>query len=284
MFVHDSRSILPTPAQEFGSTERALYMLRTRETKSAPVGVVVKVLRILETLHNAPSGLQLKDIASLTSINKSTAYRFLAHLESEGYLLRDDAGAYIIGPKLSRLGSLTQEETLRKISRPMLQKLWTLTGETVNLAVMEGLQVLYLDVIESTHTFRLVTQTGARRPVYCTSLGKAMTAFLPQSELDELLSSMTYERFTPRTFVVPAKLRRELAKVRGQGFAVDDEEAVPGARCVAAPIFDASGRVAAAISISGPTTRITAEKLNSLSNTVKKAAGVISSRLGYSGF
>jgi DNA-binding IclR family transcriptional regulator len=228
--------------------------------------------------------MQLKDIAKQTSINKSTAYRFLAHLENEGYLIRDEVGAYVIGPKLARLGSINHEETLRKISRPMLQKLWTLTGETVNLAVLDASQVLYLDVIESTHTFRLVTQAGARRPVYCTSLGKAMAAYLPQEELDELLASLHYERFTPRTFIQPARLKRELMKVHDQGYAIDDEEAVPGARCVAAPIFDAGGKVSAAISVSGPITRIPAEKLNSLSAAVKKAASIISNRLGYSGF
>jgi DNA-binding IclR family transcriptional regulator len=270
-------------AVELHLATKGLSMIRTRESKSAPVGVVMKVLRILETLHKVPGGLPLKDIAKQTGINKSTAYRFLAHLESEGYLFRDDEGAYVIGPKLSRLGAMNHEETLRKISRPLLQKLWTLTGETVNLGTLDGPQVLYLDVIESTHTFRLVTQAGARRPVYCTSLGKAMAAYLPVEELEELLTGLTYERFTPRTLVQPAKLKRELAKIREQGFAIDDEEAVPGARCLAAPIFDASGKVAAAISVSGPITRVTSDKLQALSTAVKKAAAVVSTRLGYSG-
>jgi DNA-binding IclR family transcriptional regulator len=258
-------------------------MIRTRESKSAPVGVVMKVLRILETLHSVPSGLQLKDIAKQTGINKSTAYRFLAHLENEGYLFRDDEGAYVIGPKLSRLGAINHEETLRKISRPLLQKLWSLTTETVNLGTLDGPHVLYIDVIESTHTFRLVTQAGARRPIYCTSLGKAMAAYLPAEELEELLTGMAYERFTPRTLVQPARIKRELAKIREQGYAIDDEEAVLGARCVAAPIFDASGKVAAAISVSGPITRMSSDKLQALSAAVKKAGSVISTRLGYSG-
>jgi IclR family KDG regulon transcriptional repressor len=259
-------------------------VIRTRESKSAPVGVVVKVLRILETLHNSPSGLQLKDIAKQTAINKSTAYRFLAHLENEGYLFRDEEGAYVIGPKFSRFGAINHEETLRKIGRPLLQKLWSLTGETVNLGTLDGPQVLYLDVIESTHTFRLVTQSGARRPIYCTSLGKAMAAYLPQDEAEELLGGLSYEKFTPRTLIQPARLKREFAKIREQGFAVDDEEAVPGARCVAAPIFGAGGKVAAAISVSGPITRVTTDKLQPLSAAVKKAASVISTRLGFSGF
>ena len=141
-------------------------MIRARESKSAPVGVVVKVLKILEAIHDAPAGLQLKQVAKQTAINKSTAYRFLAHLEGEGYLYRDDAGAYVIGPKLARLGSgINYEESLRKISRPILHKLWINTGETVNLSVLDGQDALYLDVIESSHTFRLASQVGSRRPL-----------------------------------------------------------------------------------------------------------------------
>src|SRR5215470_7060596 len=167
-------------------------MIRARESKSAPVGVVVKVLKILEAIHDAPAGLQLKQVAKQTAINKSTAYRFLAHLEGEGYLYRDDAGAYVIGPKLARMGSGTNfEESLRKMARPVLQKLWTTTGETVNLAVLDGLQILYLDVIESSHTFRLASQIGSRRPLYCTALGKAILAHLPAEEANELISSLT---------------------------------------------------------------------------------------------
>src|SRR5215831_20349604 len=188
-------------------------MIRTRESKAAPVGVVRKVLKILEALHSNPSGLQLKQIAKQTAINKSTAYRFLAHLQGEGYLYRDDAGAYVIGPKLARIGSGTNfEESLRKMSRPILQKLWTTTGETVNLAILDGQQILYLDVIESAHTFRLASQVGARRPLHCTALGKAILAHLPPEETEELVRSLTFERHTPRTLNQPAKLKRDLAK------------------------------------------------------------------------
>jgi len=259
-------------------------MLRQRESKSAPVGVVVKVLRILDTLHSAPAGLQLKEIARLTGINKSTAYRFLAHLESEGYLFRDDAGSYVIGPKLARLGSgVNYEETLRKISRPVLHKLWQITGETTNLGILEGHEVLYLDVIESSHTFRLASQVGSRRPLYCTSLGKAIAAYLSAEEIEEVLASRTMERFTPHTITHAGRLKKEFTKIRQCGYAMDDEEAVLGARCVAAPIFDESGKVTAAISTSGPITRVTAEKARVFAAAVKKGAHVISSRLGYSG-
>ena len=248
-------------------------MIRARESKSAPVGVVVKILKILEAIHDSPTGLQLKQVAKQTDINKSTAYRFLAHLEGEGYLYRDDGGAYVIGPKLARLGSgINYEESLRKISRSILHKLWITTGETVNLSVLDGQEVLYLDVIESSHTFRLASQVGSRRPLYCTSLGKAAMAFLPPEQVDELLTSCTFVRQTPHTLASKPKLKKDLEKVRQRGYALDDEEAVMGARCVAAPIFDGGGRVAACISVSGPITRISVGKIPVVAAAVKEAA------------
>ena len=257
-------------------------MTRARESKAAPVGVVMKVLKILEALQGNPSGLQLKEIAERTRINKSTAYRFLAHLQGEGYLFRDDAGAYLIGPKLARMGTgMNREESLRKMSRSVLQKLWEATGETVNLAILDGLQILYLDVIESSHTFRFASQIGARRPLHCTALGKAMLAHMPENELKELLPALRFERLTQRTFTQPAKFRKELSRTRLQGYALDDEEAVLGARCIAAPVFDVGARVLGGISVSGPLTRITEERIPTFAAIVKKAAQSVSSRLGY---
>jgi DNA-binding IclR family transcriptional regulator len=257
-------------------------MIRQRESKSAPVGVVTKVLRILETLHEAPSGLQLKDVAQQTAINKSTAYRFLAHLEHEGYVFRDSSGAYAIGVRLARLASgSSYQATLRKLSRPVLQQLWRTTGETVNLAVMDGREVLYLDVMESSHTFRLVSQVGLRRPVYCTALGKVMLAYIPEDEHPYFFSGMTFERFTQHTIKSVANLRKELVSIRQRGYSIDNEEAYLGSRCIGAPIFDSSGKIAAALSVSGPTTRVTKERVPAFAGAAKNAAAIVSRTLGY---
>ncbi len=258
-------------------------MIRARESKSAPVGVVTKVLHILETLHDAPSGLQLKDVAQLTGINKSTAYRFLAHLEHEGYVFRDSSGAYAIGVRLARLASgASYQTTLRKLSRPILQQLWRVTGETVNIAVLDGREVLYLDVMESSHTFRLVSQVGMRRPVYCTALGKAMLAFIPEEEQQYFFDGMSFERFTPHTIRGAVQLRKEFALIRQRGYSIDNEEAYLGSRCIGAPIFEASGKIAAALSVSGPTTRVTRERVPAMAAAAKNAAIAISRTLGYS--
>ncbi len=256
-------------------------MIKARESKSAPVGVVAKVLRILEALDSSPAGLQLREIARQTGINKSTAYRFLAHLENEDYLFRDKAGAYIVGPKLARLGSgISYQATLRTVSRPVLTMIVQSTNETVNLGVLDGHDVLYLDVVQSPHPFRMVSQPGNRRPLSCTALGKAILAFLPVDQREEILPSLTFERVTPHTISNLARLRKELARVAQQGYAIDNQETTLGAICVAAPILDERGRVAAAVSVSGPVTRISRDRLQAFAVTVRKGARQISASIG----
>ena len=139
--------------------------MKVRKSSSAPVGVLTKVLSIFELLDRSHNGLQLRAIAEQTKLNKSTAYRFLAHLEREGYLVRDSTGAYLLGPRLVHLGSgSTYQSTIRSVSRPILEALWRETGETVNLAVLDRTEILYLSVFESRHTFRMVSEVGTRRP------------------------------------------------------------------------------------------------------------------------
>ena len=167
----------------------------TKKRKSAPVGVIGKVLRILELLDQTPAGLQLKDIAAKTGINKSTVHRFVSHLETEAYLYRADAtGTYMLGPKLVRLGSgVSFQATLANICHPTLERLREVTDETVNLAVLDGVSILYLDVLESFHTFRLASQVGMRRPLHCTSLGKAILANMDDARKQEqILSSIPF--------------------------------------------------------------------------------------------
>jgi DNA-binding IclR family transcriptional regulator len=260
-------------------------MIRARQAKSAPVGVVTKVLRVFEALGAAPEGLPLKDVALRTGINKSTAYRFLAHLEFEGYLFRDDAGSYLVGPKLVRLGSgISYQTSLRKISRPVLQDLWKVTGETVNLGTLDGQDVFYLDVLQSPHPFRMASPVGSWRPIYCTAMGKAMAAFLPAQEKEHVLGSLKFERLTPHTITQPLRLRRELESIRQRGYGLDDEEATLGARCISAPIVIDQGKVAAAISVAGPVTRIGRDKIPFLAKAVMTSAKAISARLDASEF
>jgi DNA-binding IclR family transcriptional regulator len=247
----------------------------------APVGVIGKVLRILELLDQSPEGLQLRHVAEKTGINKSTAHRFLSHLEAEGYLFREATGTYMIGPKLARLGKGTSLHTrLCSICRPALVGLWKATGETINLAVLDGTDVLYLDVLETTHTFRLVSEVGMRRPFHCTSLGKVMLAHIEEGEKkEELLASIKFTPMTPRTITSLAAFKKELNHIRKQGFSLDDGEVVSGVHCFGAPIIGAGGEVVGAISISCPIVRLTPDLIPLFTNQVTKCARQISRRV-----
>jgi DNA-binding IclR family transcriptional regulator len=259
--------------------------MRTKKLKSAPVGVIGKVLRILELLDRSPAGLPLKEIAEQTRLNKSTAHRFLSHLEMEGYLFREATGVYMLGPKIMRMGSgMSFQTTLCTICRPVLESVWKLTGETVNLAVLDGTDVLYLDVIESLHTFRLATEIGMRRPVHCTSLGKAVLAALEgQPVLDEIFKALKFIPATPKAIANLPRLKKDLITIRVRGYALDDEEAVSGARCIGAAILDGDGKVIGGISMSGPVARVTKSHLPEFSAAICAAAAEISRKLGYKG-
>jgi DNA-binding IclR family transcriptional regulator len=250
---------------------------------SAPVGVISKVLLILEALQGSSAGLGLKAICDLTGIHKSTAHRFLKHLERERYLIRTEAGAYLIGPRLSQMSMRgNHQATLQSVARPILWELWKSTQETVNLAVLDQGTVLYVDVIESPHEFRLSSRVGARRSLHATALGKALAAFLPAERRESVLSAIKFERATPRTVINLVQFRQELAKVRRQGYAVDDEEAVQGARCVSAPILNSDREPVAAVSVSGPVTRVSPDQVGALAGAVTSAARAISAAMGFS--
>jgi DNA-binding IclR family transcriptional regulator len=244
--------------------------------------VISKVLRILELLDHSPYGLQLKEIAAKTGINKSTAHRFLRHLEAESYLFRDAAGTYMSGAKLARLGTgVSFQTTLCRICRATLESLRTATGETVNLAVLDGTEIVYLDVLESQQMFRLVSPIGMRRPAHCTSLGRAIIANLgDELQKEEILSSIQTVPSVSRSANRALKLRKALRQICEQGFSLDDEETAIGARCVGAAIFGAEGSVVGGISVSGPVLRITRERLPFFAAEVCKAAREISWQLG----
>lgn len=255
-------------------------MKRARKANVAQVGVVGKVIEILEQLDRSPDGLLLREIVDATGINKSTAYRFLSHLERESYVFRDVAGYYMVGPKLAKLGTdASYQATLCRTAAPILQKICRETGETVNLGALDGDEILYLSVFESPHMFRMVSPVGMRRPLYCTALGKAILAYLPAEHQKKILASTHFERHTPHTIDSIEAMQEEINRIRRRGFAVDDEEAVEGARCIAAVISDNKQRIIGSISISGPTARVTKSRVPVYAADLRKAASEIAAHL-----
>ncbi len=253
-----------------------------RHSPSGSVGVISKVLLILEALQRSSVGLTLKSICDTTAINKSTAHRFLRHLEREGYLLRTDAGTYLIGPRLAEMSSYaSRSATLQAVARPVLSHLWRLTQETVNLAVLDHGTILYVDVMESPHEFRLVSRIGTRRSLHMTALGKAISAFLPATECERVLSGIVLQRATPKTICSLGQLRLELDRVRRQGYAVDNEEALLGCRCISAPILNDEKLAIGALSVSGPVTRVSLSQISVLAKEIQSAAKDVSIAMGF---
>ena len=174
-----------------------------------------------------------------------------------------------------------QGATLQAVARPILWELWKSTQETVNLAVLDQGTVLYVDVLESPHEFRLSSRVGTRRSLHVTALGKALAAFLPLETRESVLSAITFQAATSKTIMNLLQFRQELEKIRRQGFAVDDEEAVQGARCVSAPILNSDREPIAAVSVSGPVTRVSPNQVAALAEAVRHAARSISVAVGF---
>ncbi len=249
--------------------------------KYQPVGVLSKTLRLLEIIKGSSVPPNLTELSRRAGLNKSTALRFLAHLEAEGYLRRDERSRYHLGPRLLELSQAASgsQAHLREVARPLLWELWRESQETVNLGVLEGLEIAYVDCLESPHDLRLVTNIGMRAVYYRTALGKAIAAFLPAHEAQTLLESTEFQAFTPNTLASADLLREEFARIRRAGYAVDNEESVPGIRCVAAPVLNADNLPAAAVSVSGPTVRITPQTVPDLAAAVIRTAERIAKQL-----
>jgi IclR family transcriptional regulator, KDG regulon repressor len=252
-----------------------------RNEKSS-VGVLRKTFQILSCFRSCPNGLTLADISNFTAINKSTAHRLLLHLETEGFLQREN-GRYHIGQSLFQLGILApQPQTLLKAAQPYMSELAREIGETINLAILDGAEILILHSLESPHEFRMAAKVGSRRPFYVTALGKAIAAFLAQDKQESLLQTLTtpFELPTPNSIQDFVRLREELRGVRDRGYSVDNEEAVRGVRAVGAPVFEGSGRVLAAISVSGPASRISSERVQAIASHVVRASDSVTTTLG----
>ncbi|HYF95263.1 MAG TPA: IclR family transcriptional regulator [Symbiobacteriaceae bacterium] len=248
------------------------------------VATLVNGLRILETLAHAGSeGLGVTEVATRLREHKSTVLRLLVTLENEGYVGQDARTLnYYLRTKLFQLGSAgLAGMDLVKVARPHLDRLGALTGEVVHLGVLDEGEVVYIIKVDSQHVINMYSRIGRRSPAHCTGLGKALIAYLPDDQLEQLIRLRGLKQYTPNTISDPAALRAHLAVIRERGVAFDHEEHEPGVRCVSAPVRDHSGAVVAAVSVAAPTLRLTPEQAEALVDTVRATANVISDELGY---
>jgi len=171
---------------------------------------------------------------------------------------------------------------IRRVAFPYLDKASKEVGETVNLAILDGMEIVYVERIKTQQILNINLQIGSRLPAYCTSMGKAMLAFLPEERLEEFLKKMDLTTHTPYTITLREDLRKELRKVKAHGFATNNEELSIGLRSVAAPVRNYTGEVIAAVNIAVPSIRVSQRRLKTiLAKKVMKTANQISSTLGY---
>jgi len=217
----------------------------------------VQILRCFEEQEL----LGVTEIAAKTSLNKSTAFGLVTTLTETGLLDQDPVtGRYRLGLELFRLGSCVNADT-RRMVMPALDSLTEELEETVNFVRPEGGDVIYLIKKESPHSMRICTRTGQRLPMYCSAVGKAILARLPDVEREKIICGFAFEPRTQNTIVTKDALRQELQRILRDGYAVDREELEYGLICVAVAVLDRTGRPVAAISCSGPKSRMTDEKI-----------------------
>jgi DNA-binding IclR family transcriptional regulator len=243
---------------------------------------VQRATRLLKAFDSGPAELGVSELSRKVDLHKSTVSRLLATLQSEGLIERvPTTDKNRLGFMLVRLASqVTHFGDVREAARPILVELTERSRETVHLAVLDGDEVVNVEQISGPHMVREANWVGRRTPLNCVANGKALLAFLPPADIERILAG-PLPRFTEQTIADPRRLRQELEIVRQRGFAQALGEIEAGLNGVAAPIRAASGTVVAAVSVSGPAYRVTADRIPDLGALAIAAAAHISTRLGF---
>lgn len=239
----------------------------------------------MEAMAFARGPMRLQDISQQVGIHASTVLRFLKTLMDQGYVgQHPQTSHYYLTMKLCRLGEeIKSHFPFRSIVRPYLERLSADWKESTFLAVEQNREVVYIDAVDGPdHMLRTLQRIGRAAPLNSTGVGKCILSEFDDSALKALIAERGLAAPTPKTLVEEGALRSELARIRESGFAVDDEECELGVRCVAAPLRDFTGRIVAAISISGPVHRMDQEKMQKLEEAIGATARRISTELGYS--
>ncbi|MEM9049668.1 MAG: IclR family transcriptional regulator [Pseudomonadota bacterium] len=244
------------------------------EVRSGQVRSITRALSLLRALAASIEGLTLSEAAEISKLAPSTAHRILTTLESERFVrFETSVGLWQVGVAAFTVGAaFTRNREVVTLARPFLRRLMEVTGETANIYVESSGEAVCMAQVESRHTMRAITQVGGRVKMHWSAAGKALLSCMTDAHVMQILSEHGMARATARTMLQPEGLLREIATVRQTRFAHDVEEFTEGLRCIATPIFNESGRGVAAISISGPTARITVQRIELLERTLIEVA------------
>lgn len=239
-------------------------------------------LALLSSLAQEPGGVLLTDLAKRVGLAASTTHRLLSTLERAGFAELDDAtGLWRVGVRTVSVGSaFLRGRDFVSLARPFMRQLTDYSGETSNMAIRREDAAVYISQVESAAMVRAFSKLGDRVPLTCSGVGLALLTVSSEEEISALLHRTGLPSFTPKSIDTPAKLRDTLILGRSRGYVVDDEAHALGMRCVAAPFFDVHGEIVAAISISGPTARLTENRALELGGAVARTAREITQRIG----
>lgn len=239
-----------------------------------------RALEVLETLADS-NGLTLTGISEQMGQSPATMYRVLSTLQAREFVEIDAAQAWHIGPMAFRLGSaFLQRSSVIERSRPVMRDLMAASGETSNLGIERGNEVMFISQVETQESIRAFFPPGTLSPMHASGIGKALLSRHGPDKLNRYLRTSRRERFTKSTICAEHDLRQELVSIRARGYAFDDEERTVGMRCVAAPILNLFGETVAGISVSGPTHRMPTGRIEEFGRQVSDAAALISRGLG----
>ncbi|OGB91449.1 MAG: hypothetical protein A3G35_01800 [candidate division NC10 bacterium RIFCSPLOWO2_12_FULL_66_18] len=255
------------------------------ENGGGTVQSIGRALTLLEALGDSRGEVGIAELSKRVGLHVSTTHRLLATLVARGYARQSpETGRYALGAKALHLAeSYLGQMDLRRIGRPVLEWLSQATAETANLVILDGHEALYLDKVEGPQSLRIFSRIGRRAPLHCTAVGKVLLAFRSAADLDTLVGRGPLEALTRHSITSVSQLRRELKKVRDQGFALDREECEEGASCVAVPIRNAQGNVEAALSISAPAVRLTPRRMEEMIPLMLRTGREVSAQLGFRG-
>ena len=250
-----------------------------------PATAVERALNILEAAAERREGLTNSEVSRKLGIPKSSASYILRTLERRGYLRRDpESGRYRLGLKILSLGGDAQGNLdVADMALPFMRSLGEKIRLTVHLAVLDQGEAVYVEKVEAPGFFKVNTWVGRRMFLHSTSVGKCLLAWLPKPDVETVVRQQGLKKRTPNTIATLTKLVAELERVKQAGYAVDDEENSLGARCLAAPIFDATGNVAAAIGASGTLTQMDETNMPKVMDALKETARRITRQLLRSG-
>jgi len=269
--------ITPAPARRRGRPS-----LGAARRDRGSVQSISRALSLLDAVAQIGRGAPLSDLAKKAGLPASTAHRLLTSLEVEGFVRQDrERGLWFVGVKAFAIGNaFLQARDFVAISRPVMHGLMEQSGESVNLGVRDQLDMVFLAQVECGSVMRALARPGGRAPMHCSGLGKAMLAALSDDEISQVLEQMPLPRFTDKTLTDRTAVLEDVAVSRSRGFAVDDEEFALGLRCVASILRDELGKPVAAVSLSGPSARVTSQRLSELGHMVSGAAEEITQAIG----